>query len=239
MGFNLSQFVTVTGAALSSISAVFSSAVSTGSLLVAMNSYFNSGSGVFSTVTDNVNNAGFVRRIFSTLVGSTAIHILHHDKLNLSSGRSASTYRVSVNYSAGVDLSFCALVYDKSGAGNSSFGSTGSSNGTSTGCRGPGLTASTTPFLFLSGASQDASSAFNDTVVGTGSWITTINNQNFAGMPFSIIQSTGSSLAQQLTHSMNQSVAWVAGCVVYVGSQTAGGGGAIGSPWVMCMMGVQ
>jgi hypothetical protein len=236
MGFDRSQFVTVTGASLSSASAVFSSAVSTGSLLAVLQAYFNGGALTFSTVTDNVNNAGFVLGLLSTNAASTAEHVIHHYKLNLSSGRAASTYRVSINYSGAVDLSFCALEY--TGGGTISFGSTGSSAGNSTGPRGPQLTAGATPFLQLGGATVSAApSGCNSTVVGTGAFVTTVNVANSMGQTLNVIQSTGSSLAQQLTHSISVASNWVAGTVLYTGTVT--GGAATGSPWTMCMMGVQ
>lgn len=238
MGFNLSQFVSVTGGPVSSVSAVFSSAVSTGQHLIAVQAFFNTGAVTFSTITDNVNNAGFVARINSTLVGSTADHVRIHDKLNLSSGAAASTYRLSANYSGNVGVSLCGLIYEKSGIGNSSFGSTGSSNGTSTGPRGPSMTASTSPCLFVSGATVSAVNAFVSTASASATWITTIDNPN-ANQPLNVIHSTNATLTQQPTHSLNASIGWVAGTVVYVGSQDGGGGGAIGRMWHMCMMGVQ
>lgn len=231
------QFVTASGTGISSASAVFSSAVSSGSLLIAINAYFNTGALTLSTVTDNINNAGFVARMLSTMVSDTVAHLVMHDKVTISSGAAASTYRISVNYSGGVNASLYAVLYKGS---TFTFGSTGSSNGTSTGPRGPIQTASSTPVLFVGAAMHNSTAVFGSTV-DSGSpqatYITTVDPTN-ASQILNLVQSTGSSLSQQLGHSMTSSTRWLAGCLLYTG-QTAAAGSATGSPWTFTMTGVQ
>lgn len=236
---SLSQFVSGTGSAISSISGVFSSAVSSGSLIVVVHGFFKTGAGVFSTITDNVNTAGFNQRMWSTMVSDTSCMLLIHDKLNISSGAAASTYRVSLNYTGAGNpsLSWCALEYR---AGTFTFGSSGSSQGTSTGPRGPVLTASSTPLLIVGGAVVNSTSLFASTVAAATAgqtWITTVDPTN-ANQIVNVIQSTGSSLTQQLTHSMTSSTRWLAGSVLYTG-QTSAGGAATGAPHWFMLTGVQ
>src|SRR5262249_7664879 len=113
MAIARSQFVTATGASVSSLSAVFSSAVSSGNLILVWGSYFNLGTATFSTVTDNVNNAGFTARMLSTMsnASDTNVHLLLHEKLNISSGAAASTYRISYNLTASGNPTFYAVEY--------------------------------------------------------------------------------------------------------------------------------
>src|SRR4051812_33103112 len=102
MAIARSQFVTATAASVSSLSAVFSSAISSANSLVVVSGVFHTvgQAGVFSTLVDNVNAGGFTSRIFSTMTSDTAAHLLIHDKLNISSGAGASTYRVELKYTA-------------------------------------------------------------------------------------------------------------------------------------------
>jgi len=234
---DLDQFVSATASAASSLSAVFSSAVSAGSLLIAVNAYFNTGALTLSTVTDNINAASFTARMLSTMASDTVAHLVMHDKVVLSSGAAASTYRISVNYSGGVNASLFAVLYKGS---TFTFGSTGSSNGTSTGPQGPVQTASSSPALFVSAAINNSTGVFASTVGGgspQATYVTTIDPTNLHQV-LNIIQSTGSSLSQALMHSMTSSTRWLAGCLMYTG-QTAAAGGTVFRPDVFTMLGVQ
>lgn len=236
MAIARSQFISATAGAVSSISALFSSAVTAGNLIVVLTSHFHAAGSAFSTVTDNVNNAGFTSRLLSTaLTPDSNTYLTVHDKLNISSGAIASTYRISVNWAAGSDVSVGAMEYS---GGPWTFGSTGSSNGTSSGPRGPIQTASSTPVLFVSGALVQGVSLFVSTASGGGVWITTVNNANSGGQVLNLIEGTGSSLSQQITHSLNVSTRWLAATVLYTG-QTVAGGAAIGQPWQFTMLGMQ
>lgn len=230
MAIDRSQFVTAGGAAVSSLSAVFSSAVSSGSLILCLTGIWKGvGANSLSTVTDNVNTAGFASRVFSTMsnAADTSVQLIIHDKLNISSGRAGSTYRVSVNLGSGQNWNFCAMEYT---GGPFTFGSTTSANGTSTGPQGAAQTASSTPVLFVSaGLYNGTGTLFNSTVVGTGSWVTTLDPSNSSAQVMNIIQSTdNSSLQQRPTHSLNVSTRWMAGTVLYTGL----GAGAVNRPFV-------
>ncbi len=229
MAVTLSQFAVGTGVNVSSVNVVFSSAVTAGNSIMVAHAYFRSVAGaVFSTLADPVNTAAYVSRIFSTMsnASDTAAHVLFHDKLNISSGRGASTYRISVDYANQSGVSVVAMEW---AGGPFTFGSTASANGTSTGPAGGALTASSTPVLFLSGAVVNSTAQFRSTVFGTGNWVTTSDTGN-AGQILNVISSTdNSSLGQTLTHAMTASTRWLAGTVVYMG---LGGGGAVNRPFV-------
>lgn len=235
MGAALVQSVTVTGNAVSSISLVFANAVSSGSAIIIAHGYFAS-AGQLSTLTDNINNAGYAGRCFSTMsnAADTQVHVLLHDKLNISSGAGASTYRVSLNYTGNAHPSICAMEFS---GGPFTFGSTGSSNGTSTSARGPILTASSSPLLIVSGAVNNSTGVFRSTVVGVGTYLATVDPTN-ANQILNVVYSTHSSLTQQLTHGLTASTRWCAAEALYT---CLGSGGAITviSPWRMSMMGVQ
>lgn len=235
MAIDRSQFVSATGNNVSSLSAVFSSLVTSGSLLVIFNAFFHNAGQTFTTVTDNVVAAGFTARANSTMVSDTTANLLCHEKLNLSSGAAASTYRISVNYSAGVNTSVWAGQYT---GGTFTFGSTGSSNGTSSSPRGPVQTASSTPVLFVSGAIHNSAGTLFATTAATPSiYVTTVDAAN-ANQVINVIESTNSSLSQQPTHSLTTSTRWLAVTVMYTG-QTVAGGAATGQPWHFTMLGVQ
>lgn len=238
MAINRSQSITATALSVSSGSAVFANAVTAGNAIVTVLGITRTGAGAnLSTITDNINNAGFAGRILSTMTSDTGVQLFMHDKLNISSGAGASTYRVSFNFSASANYGFCALEYS---GGPFTFGSTGSSNGTSTGPRGPTLTASSTPALFVSGAVHNSTSVFASTTAPAGNpytHVTTVDPTN-ANQVVNVIQSTHSSLAQQLTHSMTSSTRWLAATVLYLGL----GGAAPASLkrlWRMATLGVQ
>jgi hypothetical protein len=234
MPVDRSQFVTATGNTVSSLSAVFSSAVSSGSLILVVNAYFRSAGQTFTTVTDNVITAGFVNRINSTMASDTQAGIRVHEKINISSGRGASTYRISVNYNTGTNISLFAGEFT---GGPFTFGSTGSSNGTSTGPRGPVQTASSTPVLFVGAAMHNSTVVFGSTALSQATYVTTVDPTN-ANQVLNLIQSTGSSLSQQITHSMASSTRWLAGCLLYTGTTVAAGGG-VRNPERFTMLGMQ
>lgn len=236
MAIALSQFITGTVASASSLNVLFSSAVSSGQAIVVLTGHFASGNTV-STVLDNVNNAGYNRRIYSTMsnAADTNAHLLIHDKLNISSGAGASTYRVSVNLSAGSALTMCASAWS---GGPFTFGSTASTNGTSTGPQAGALTASSTPVLFVCGAVHNSTAVFNSTVGAGGPhvFMTTADPTN-ANQILNVIYSLDSSLQQNPMHSMTTSTRWLAGHVLYLGLGS-GGAAAVANPWQMGLMGM-
>jgi hypothetical protein len=239
MAINRSQFVTATGAAVSSLSMVFANAVSSGnSIVVVAGSFSGAGSVDLSTVNDNVITAGFTQRVFSTMsdVADTSARLRFYDKLNISSGRGASTYRVNSSVTGNMNLSFCAIEYS---GGPFTFGSTVSANGTSTGPLAGNLTASSTPFVIISGAIVNSTAQFASTALGGATYITTIDVANAAQITNIVDSTDNSSFVKNIGHSMTASTRWLAGSVVYVGLGSGGGGAAILSPWAMCMMGVQ
>jgi hypothetical protein len=228
MAINLVQFITATAGSVSSLSAVFSSAVTAGNSIIMWSGVFKALGGVgFSTAVDNVNNAGFTGRIFSTMVNASDSRatLFCHEKLNISSGAAGSTYRVEVRCNeAANNISLCATEFD---GGTYTFGSTTSSNGTSTGPSGAALTASSNPAVRISGAINNSTGQFRSTVVGSGNWIATVDPTN-ANQVLNVIRSTQSSLTQITKHGMTASTRWLAGCVLY----TAAAGGAAARPFV-------
>jgi hypothetical protein len=220
MAINLSQFVTGFGAGISSLNVLFSSAVTAGNSIMVVHAAFQS-IGTFSTVLDAVNTAGYTQRLYSTMsnASDTSAHLLIHDKLNISSGRAASTYRISINLTNNNALSMCAMEWN---GGPFAFGSTLSANGTSTGPASGNLTASSSPVLFIGGAIVNSTAQFRSTVVGTGNWITTVDTANVAQIMDVVSSTSLSSLTQNLTHAMTASTRWLAGMVVYTGAGAAG-----------------
>lgn len=222
MAIDLSQFVTGTANNVSSLNVVFSSAITAGNSLVLSHAYFQFAAGaVFSTVLDGVNTAGYTSRMLSTMsnASDTQAHLLCHDKLNISSGRAASTYRISFNYTGGnANISVCAQEYT---GGPHTFGSTASANGTSTGPLPGSLTASSTPAVFVSAAMHNSTSVFGSTIVGAGKYMTTVDPTN-ANQILNVVYSTNSSLTQNPGHSMTSSTRWLSGAVVYLGLGSGG-----------------
>lgn len=237
MAINLVQSMTAFASNATSLSQVFTGVVSSGNLITVVHGMWHgANTNTFSTITDNVNNAGFTRRIFSTMsnASDTVVHLGVYDKLNISSGAGASTYRINLAMTGIASITFCGIEWS---GGPFTFGSTGSSNGTSTGPRGPIQTASSTPALFVSGAVVLSTAQFRSTVVGVGTWLTTIDTGNTAQI-LNVAYSTHSSLTQQLTHAMTASTRWLAGTVLYLGLGS-GGAAATRHPWQLCMGGVQ
>jgi hypothetical protein len=239
MAIALSQFVSGTAGGVSSVNVLFSSAVTAGNSIMLAAGYFASGGGApFSTLVDPVNAAGYASRIHSTMsnAADAQAHLVMHDKLNFSSGRAASTYRISLNASAAAGLTLCAMEW---AGGPFTSGSTAVANGTSTGPLAGAVTASSTPAVFVCAAINNSTATFNSTVGagGPAKYLTTVDPTN-ANQVLNVIYSLNSSLQQNPMHSMNTSTRWLAGVVVYMG---AGGGGAVatGSPWQMAMMGIQ
>jgi hypothetical protein len=235
MAITLSQFITGTVANASSLNIVFSSAVSSGNSLVVAQSYFNSVT--FTSILDPVNNAAFVSRMLSTMVSDTNAHLLFHDKLNLSSGRAASTYRISVNYSAAANISLCASEWT---GGPHAFGSTISANGTSSGAAAGNVTASSTPAVFISGGIHNTAAAiFASTATGDGTYMTTVDPGNANQVLNVVYDVLNSSLTKNIGHSLTVSTRWLAGSVVYTGLGSGGATAGVVNPWTMCTFGVQ
>ena len=240
MGATINQFITGTASAVSSLNVLFSSAVSSGQSMTVLTGMF-SNPGVLNTVVDNVNaGAAFTARVNSTMsnASDTQAHLLMHDKLNLSSGAAASTYRVSVNLTNTVNISVYAATWD---GGPFTFGSTASANGTSSGPQAGSQTASSTPTLFVCGAIHNGSGTLFNSTVGAGgpqTYSTTVNPTN-SNQVLNVIYSTNSSLTQNPMHSMNVSTRWLAAGVVYMGLGSGGGATAVVNPWQMCMTGIQ
>jgi hypothetical protein len=226
MAITISQFITGFGVSISSLNVLFSSAVTAGNSIIVSHGNFRFAT--FTSITDPVNTAAYTERIHSTMsnASDTSAHLLIHDKLNISSGRAASTYRISVNYGGNSGISICAMEWS---GGPLAFGSTLSANGTSTGPASGNLTASSTPSLFIGGAIVNSTAQFRSTVVGTGNWITTVDTGN-TGQIMDVVSSTSlSSLTQNLTHAMTASTRWLASMVVYTG---LGAGGATAQTFV-------
>jgi hypothetical protein len=240
MAIDRSQFITASATGTSSLNAVFSSAITVGNLIVVHASKWanNVANSNIASILDNQHTATYTNGCLSTMTSDTQAQCALFYKLSVSSGGAASTYRVSLNSSGGVgDKAFCAVEYS---GGPFTVGSTGSSNGTSTSPRGPSLTASSTPALFVMSATENSSAVFRDTVTA-GTWVTTLNPNNATGQILFVSESTGSSLTQQLTAGFsNVSTRWVAVSMVFKGLGSGGGGAAAtGAPWTFCMTGCQ
>ena|ERR1041384_7445762 len=239
MAINRSQFITASATGTSSLNAVFSSAVTVGNLIVVHASKWasNVANSNIASALDNVNNGNYTVGCLSTMVSDTQAQCALFYKLNISSGGAASTFRVSLNSSGGAgDKALCAVEYS---GGPFAAGSTGSSNGTSTTPRGPSLTASSSPALFVMSATVNSTAIFRDTVTA-GTWITTVNPDNTTGQLLFTAESTGSSLTQQLTAGLsNISTRWLAVSMVFTGAGAGGGGSALFLPPTFTLMGMQ
>lgn len=239
MAVALSQFVTATGASVSSVSVVFSSAVGAGNTLVVLSGYFSNGNTIFSTLVDNLNTAGFVSRVFSTMsnAADTNAHLLIHDKLNISSGGAASTYRVEMRVTGTVTLAGLSFVATEWSGGPFAVGSTISANGTSSGPVAGALTASSTPALFISGGIHNSTTTFASTATGGSLYITTADPTNANQVVNVVYDKANSSLQKNIGHSLATSTRWLAASVVYTGQGAAGAAAFI--PQWFTMMGVQ
>lgn len=238
MAITLSQFVTGTVSNLSSLNVLFSSVVTGGNSLNVVTTVFSAGAGLFSTVVDSVNTAGYTARVFSTMsnASDTQAHLLIHDKLNISSGRAASTYRISVNMTASALASVCASEWT---GGPHTFGSTISANGTSSGPVAGNLTASSTPALFLSAAMHNSTSVFASTATGGALYMTTVDPTNANAIANVVYDLINSSLQKNIGHSLTSSTRWLAASVVYMGLGSGGGGAALVNPWTLTLTGIQ
>lgn len=222
MPIDLSQFASGTFTAVSSGNVVFSSAVSSGSLIVTHVGYFRSGTPTFQTVVDNVNAGNYTVPIDSTMsnaADSNAHHIIAY-KAGISSGVvGGSTYRVSANYNGSVNFSMAALQYT---GGPWTAGSTSVANGTSSSPAPGATTGSSTPLLFVASALHNSTGTFNSTI-NTGAWRVTVDPTN-VNQVMVVGDSTNSSLTQNPTFGMNTSTRWIAASVIFMG--LGGGGGA-------------
>lgn len=229
MAIDLDQFVTGSVTSATSINVVFSSAVSSGSLIAVWHSQWGSvANHHFASALDNVNAGNYSVGRLSTFAGDTSLQVVIAYKLNISSGAGASTYRVSVNSSgANGDRSLIAGVFT---GGPFTAGSSGSSQGQSSTPRGPSLTASSTPPLFLAAASHVSSNAFNNTI-SPGVFVEQLNPNNATGQILIAGYSTGATLSQQLTFGLSSGASsWVANDIVFMGLG-AGGGAATPIYW--------
>lgn len=224
MAINLSQFITGTASAVSSLNVVFSSAVSSGSLIVAHCGHFRTGGthGV-TNVLDNVNANNYTISHNSTMsnASDTGAHALIAYKLGASSGAAASTYRVSINLAdAGSAISLGAFEYT---GGPWQAGSTATANGTSSSPAPGATTGSSTPLLFVASAIYNSAGTLFNSTINTGAWRTTIDAAN-ANQVIAIADSTNSSLTQNPTFGLTTSTRWLANSIIFTG---AGGGGAV------------
>lgn len=235
MAIDLSQFITGTVSNVSSVNVLFSSAVSSGSLMVADLAWFHTGAAaaLLSAVVDNVNANNYTVGCNSTMVSDTAASAVLAYKINASSGAGASTYRVSFNMTLAANLSVAARQYT---GGPFTVGSTASSNGTSSSPRVVAVTASSTPVLIVMNAIINSTAQFNPSV-NTGTWRTTIDTGN-VNQIFAIADSTNSSLTQQPTFGLTTSTRWLANALVFTGLG-AGSGAATLQSWALAMGGVQ
>ena len=221
MAIDLSQFITGTFNLASSGNVVFSSAVSSGSLIVAHVGYFNVGTATFSNILDNVNANNYTIGCNSTMsgAGDTAAHAIIGYKTNISSGAIASTYRISANYSANVNFSMGAAQYT---GGPFTAGSTKSANGTSSSPAPGAFAGSSTPLVFVASGVQNSTGTFNSTI-NTGAWRATVDPTN-VNQVLVFGDSTNSSLTQNPTFGMNTSTRWLVNSMVFMG---LGSGGAV------------
>jgi len=227
MAVDISQFVTGTFSAVSSGNVLFSSAVSSGSLIVAHGGYFRTAGSAFTSVTDNVNANNYTVGCDSTMsnASDTAAHALIAYKAGISSGvGGASTYRVSINFSGTPSFSLCAAQYT---GGAWTVGSTKSANGTSSSPAPGSFSASSTPVVFVASAIHNSTTTFNSTINGVF-WRATADPTN-ANQIIVFGDSTNSSLTQNPTFGMSASTRWLSNGMVFMG---LGGGGAATRPFV-------
>lgn len=228
MAIDLSQFVTAFAVSVSSLNALFSSAVSSGSLIVASIGQFANAGSALSNVVDNVNSGNYTLGIFSSMsnAADTQVHVYVAYKLNISSGvAGASTYRVSVNSSAASEsMSICAMQYT---GGPFTAGSTLTGQGTSSSPAPGATTASSTPAVWVSAAVHNSTMVINSTI-NTGKWIATVDPTN-SGQVHVVGCSTNSSLTQNPTFSFATSTRWTAVSIIFTGQ---GAGGAVARPFV-------
>lgn len=229
MPIDLSQFVTGTALNVSSLNTVFSSAVSSGSLISVKIGYFAGSAGAgFSNVVDNVNANNYTVAINSTMsnASDTKAHIISAYKAGISSGVvGGSTYRVSVNSSAlGGQISICAMQFT---GGAWLVGSTATGQGTSSSPAPGATTASSSPALWVAGAVHNSTSVFNSTI-NTGAFVAIVDPTN-ANQVLCVGYSTNSSLTQNPTFGMTSSTRWTAASIIFTG---LGSGGAVTQTFV-------
>lgn len=235
---NLSQFVTATALNVSSLNVVFSSAVSSGNLIVAHVGYFNLGSVGFTSIVDNVNANNYTIGCNSTMsgAGDTGAHAIIGYKAGISSGKATgSTYRVSVNFAAALNCSMAALEYS---GGPWTVGSTKSANGTSSSPSPGSMTASSTPVLFVMNAIYNASGTLFNSTINTGAFRVTVDPSN-ANQVICVADSTNSSLTQAPTFGLTTSTRWLSNAMIFMGTGAGGGAAAVIQAWSMSMGGVQ
>lgn len=230
MAINLSQFASATAASVSSLNALFSSAVSSGSLIVTHVSLFTvAGGAVFSNIVDNVNAGNYTIGCNSTMsnASDTVVHAVIGYKTGISSGvAGGSTYRVSVNCVSGaLSLSMCALQYT---GGPWSVGSTASANGTSSSPAPGATTASSNPALWVASAVYNTAGTLFNSTINTGAWRTTVDPSN-ANQVIAVADSTNSSLTQNPTFGLTTSTRWLANSIIFMG---LGSGGAAAQTFV-------
>jgi hypothetical protein len=226
MATNLNQFISGTVLNASSLNVLFSSAVSSGSLIVVHVGQFNGAARTFSDIVDNVNANAYTVGCNSTMTSDTAAHAFIAYKAGISSGGAASTYRVSVNLGGSGNGGLSAGAFEYTG-GPWTVGSTKSANGTSSSPAPGATTASSTPVLFVMSAIQNSTATFNSTI-NTGAWRVTIDPTN-ANQVIAIADSTNSSLTQNPTFGLSASTRWLANSMIFMG---LGSGGAAARPFV-------
>lgn len=214
MPINLSQFVTATATAVSSLNVLFSSAVSSGSLIVAHVGSFNAGAVSFTNVLDNVNANNYTIGCLSTMTSDTVVHAIIAYKAGISSGAAASTYRVSANYSAAMN-NFSLAAFEYTGGGWT-VGSTKSANGTSSSPSPGAATASSTPVLFVMSAVYNSAGTLFNSTINTGVWRVTVDAGN-VNQVLAIADSTNSSLTQSPTFGLTTSTRWLSNAMIFMG----------------------
>lgn len=215
MAVNLSQFVSATFNGASSGNVLFSSAVSSLSLIVAHVGAFQIGGATFTSVVDNKNANNYTVGCNSTMsnAADTAAHAIIAYKAGISSGAIASTYRVSANFSGVSNWSMAACEYT---GGAWTVGSTKSANGTSSSPSPGSATASSTPVLFVMNAIYNSAGTLFNSTINTGAWRVTVDAAN-ANQVLAIADSTNSSLTQAPTFGLTTSTRWLSNAMIFMG----------------------
>jgi hypothetical protein len=233
MPVNLSQFVTGTFNSASSGNVLFSSAVSSLSLIVAHIANFFTGVATFTNVIDNVNANAYTVGCQSTMASDTIVHGYIAYKAGISSGAAASTYRVSVNFSAANNWSMGAVEYT---GGAWTVGSTKSANGTSSSPSPGAVTASSTPVLIVMNAMYNSAGTLFNSTINTGAWRVTVDAGN-VNQVLAIADSTNSSLTQSPTFGLTTSTRWLTNAMIFMGLGS-GGAAAVRNPFTFTLTGV-
>lgn len=227
----LSQYITGNAAGVSSLNVVLSSAVSSGNSLMCFVGYFRTpGGGSYSTIADNVHTNGFTLRGHSTMsnASDTGAHLLLSDRLNISSGAGASTYRVRVEFTGGAASP--SMYVGEYGGGPYVFSQVVGANGNSSGPAGGAATstgAAASQALFVSGAIHNSTSQFASTATGGNAvYVVTVDPTNSGQITNIVHDINPSSLQENIGHSMTSSTRWFAGTAVYTGPASSGGAAA-------------